>query len=504
MRRREVLKLMAVAPFAFTPPHHYDPNWGSIDTRSIPQWWIDAKFGVFIVWGVYSVPAYAPVHTNGETPYSGWYWHSLVEGRKAASVADDGFLTWAFHKRVYGADFPYFEFAPMFRAELFDPGEWMDICARSGARFVIQATKHHDGFTLWNSKEANLSWGRPWNSVDIGPKRDLVMDLREEGLRRGLRMGIYYSLYEWYNPLWLSDRRRYVTEHMFPQFKDIVRHAEPSVIFTDGEWELTSAEWRSPELLEWLFNDSTVASEVVVNDRWGKDTRHNHGGYYTTEYTAGMQGATHPWEESRGVGYSYPYNRMETLDDYHTSRELILMLIDLVSRSGNFLLAIGATADGRIPLIMQERLIAIGDWLKVNGEAIYGTRQLPRSRQWSAGIVPTMEQKVFGVPYSITQMVDTPSAGFARVDAFFTAKNDVTYVLLPRRPEKTIMLDSMVANAGEKITLLESGDVLHSRARGDRLEIEVPDKLLCRLPDRPAYVIKMAGVRNAFVDSGLT
>jgi hypothetical protein len=101
-------------------------------------------------------------------------------------------------------------------------------------------------------------------------------------------------------------------------------------------------------------------------------------------------------------------------------------------------------------------------------------------------------------------MVDTPSPGFARVDAFFTAKNDLIYVLLPRRPEKTIMLDRMVANAGEKITLLESGDVLRSRARGNRLEIEVPDKLLSRLPDRPAYVIKMAGVKCISQDSETT
>ena len=140
--------------------------------------------------------------------------------------------------------------------------------------------------------------------MEVGPKRDLLGDLTTEVRKRGLKMGIYYSLYEWYNPLWLSDKPRYVTEHMHPQFKDVVTKYKPSIIFSDGEWDLTSAEWKSPELLAWLFNESPVRDEVVIDDRWGKDTRHKHGGYFTTEYTAGLEGSTHPWEESRGMGFS--------------------------------------------------------------------------------------------------------------------------------------------------------------------------------------------------------
>jgi alpha-L-fucosidase len=238
-----------------------------------------------------------------------------------------------------------------------------------------------------------------------------------------------------------------------------------------------------------------VANNVLINDRWGKDTRHKHGGYYTTEYTAGMQGAKHPWEESRGIGFSYPYNRMEMFDDYHTGRQLILMLIDLVSRGGNFLLAIGPAADGRIPAIMQERLIEIGNWLKLHGEAIYGTYELPCSRQWSAGAVPAIEEKVFGAPYDITQMVDTPPSGYARIDAFFTAKDESIYALLPRRPQRTITLDGLVATTSARVTLLESGDILPFQTRGNRLEIDVPDDIQFKLPYRDAYVIKMFGVK---------
>ncbi len=212
-----------------------------------------------------------------------------------------------------------------------------------------------------------------WNAVEIGPKRDLLGDLSEAVRRKGLRMGYYYSLYEWYNPLWLYDKARYVREHMFPQFKDLVMHYKPSIIFSDGEWELPSADWHSAELLAWLYNDSPVKDEVVVDDRWGSDTRHKHGGYWTTEYTAGMSGVEHPWEESRGMGVSYGYNRAEDLNIYHTGRELVFILVDTVSRGGNLLLDIGPKADGTIPVVMEERLTQMGNWLKVNGEAIYGT-----------------------------------------------------------------------------------------------------------------------------------
>jgi alpha-L-fucosidase len=507
MRRRDMLKAMSAVPFGFSTDfrasagpyftaqaRQYSADWNSLNARPMPPWYTDAKFGIFIHWGVYSVPAFAPVNVKDETPYAEWYWHSLTEGKTAKGPTGNGALTWAFHKRVYGADFPYFDFAPMFRAELFDPDRWADVISRSGARYVALTSKHHEGFTLWRSAEANRAWGRPWNSVDIGPKRDLVLELTEAGRRRGLRMGIYYSLYEWYNPLWLSDKKRYVAEHLFPQFKDVVTHVKPSLIFSDGEWEMTSAEWRSPELLAWLFNDSPVADEVVIDDRWGKDTRHKDGGYFTTEYTSGLQRSQHPWEESRGMGFSYGYNRMETLHDYRTNRELVLMLIDIVSRGGNLLLDIGPTADGRIPVIMEERLIEIGNWLRPNAEAIYGTHAFVRSRQWSNGTVPRMEDKQFMAAYDITKLVDAPPPGYARTEAFFTAKNDVVYAFLPRWPANQIWFEDLVPRHTAKVTLLETGDELRWQLQGSRLRVEVPESLRSKLPQREAYVFKMVGV----------
>ena len=475
----------------------YQGNWESIDKRPCPPWYTDAKFGIFIHWGVYSVPAFAAVNIKDENPYAEWYWNSLTEGKNTTAASGHGAATWAFHKRMYGADFAYADFAPMFRAELFDPDRWADLFVKAGARYVALTSKHHEGFALWRSAEANRSWGRPWNSVDIGPKRDLVLDLTEAGRSKGLQMGIYYSLYEWYNPLWLSDKPRYVREHMIPQFKDVVGHVKPAIIFSDGEWELSSAEWHSPEMLAWLFNDSPVAGTVVIDDRWGKDTRHKHGGYYTTEYTSGMRQSDHPWEESRGMGYSYGYNRNETLTDYHTDRQLLLMLIDIVSRGGNLLLDIGPRADGGIPVVMEERLSQMGDWLRPNGEAIYGTRPWKRASQWSSGTVPHLEQSEFRSEYDISKLVDEPRAGYARVEAFFTAKGDAVYAIVPRWPDRELVLKDVSARPGSKFALLETGDELTWRTEGKQVVVEWPSELRNKVPARQAYVVKMLGLENA-------
>lgn len=469
---------MLTAPLARAAEARYQATWESLDTRPSPQWYTDAKFGIFIHWGVYSVPAFAPVSIKGQTPYAEWYWNSLQSGKSK---------TVEFHNRVYGNGFPYESFAPLFKAELYNPDRWADTFVKSGARYVALTSKHHEGYTLWKSAEANRSWGRPWNSVDVGARRDLLIDLMEAGRAKGLHMGIYYSLYEWFNPLWLRNKLRYVADHMTPQFKDVVTHAKPSIIFSDGEWDLNSPEWKSPELLQWLFNESPVADEVVINDRWGKDCRHVHGGYYTTEYTSGMQKATHPWEESRGMGFSYGFNRAERLQDYHTARELTMMLIDIVSRGGNLLLDIGPAADGTIPVLMEERLEQIGKWLIPNGEAIYGTTAWAAARQWSEGTVPVMEDKQFMSAYDIKQMTDTPPSGYARVDAFFTAKGNTIYAILPRWPGATASLKDIPARAGAKITLLETGDALAWKQNGQRLEVTMP----ARGADKEAYVLKI-------------
>jgi alpha-L-fucosidase len=466
----------------------YEPTWESLDRRPTPAWFSEARFGIFIHWGTYSVPAYAPV-IPGKLAYSEWYWHAMTNGRDNPKAGELEKGTWAFHKRVYGSDIPYQDFASQFKAELFDPDHWAEVFANSGAKYVVLTSKHHEGFTLWPNKDASRTWGRPWNSVEIGPKRDLLGDLSEAVRRKGLRMGYYYSLYEWYNPLWLSDKPRYVQEHVFPQFKDLVTRYKPAIIFSDGEWEMFSADWHAPELLAWLFNDSPVKDEVVINDRWGSDTRHKHGGYWTTEYTAGMSGIDHPWEENRGMGVSYGYNRAEDLNVYHTGRDLIFILVDTVSRGGNLLLDIGPRGDGTIPLIMEQRLKEIGDWLRVNGEAIYGTKPWKNTRQWTPGEIPKVEyNKEFSSAYDVTKLIEKSSGGKASIETFFTAKGSNVYAILPHWSRRTLVLKDL--KHAKAVTLLGSSTPLRFRSSKGGLEIDLPE-LSENLRAQPAWVLKI-------------
>lgn len=133
---------------AETPRQRYDPNWASLDTRQLPEWYEDAKFGIFIHFGVYSVPSWQPV---GQ--YAEWYWERLVN-------KDDGGVTAEFHEQTYGPNFRYQDFAPMFKAELFNATEWADLFRRAGAKYTVPTSKHHEGFTLWPNRQ---SWN--WNAV---------------------------------------------------------------------------------------------------------------------------------------------------------------------------------------------------------------------------------------------------------------------------------------------------------------------------------------------------
>jgi alpha-L-fucosidase len=431
---------------------HYLPNWESLDQRPTPPWFDSAKFGIYIFWGLYSVPAFADPHSQIGQSYAEWYWNHMQDKNEP---------TWAFHLAHYGANFKFQDFANSFKAELFDPRQWADLFARSGARYVVLSTKHHSGFCLWPAPE---SWN--WNSVDIGPHRDLTGDLSRAVADRGLKMGFYYSLYEWYNPVYLHDVPRYVSEHMMPQMKDLVERYHPSLLWTDGEWDRPSADWRSTDFLSWLFNDSPVRDQIAVNDRWGKETRGKHGGFYTSEYQASVPegeqlGSGHKWEENQGIGRSFGYNRMETADDYKSATALVHLLVDDVSKGGNLLLDIGPTADGLIPVIMQERLLQIGAWLKVNGEAIYGTHPW---RQMAEGSVR------------------------------FTGNGGAVYAIAEAWPGRELVLSAPRATARTAVTFLGRNTPLEWRTEGGKLHIEAPALTSAEIALPEAYVFKLTGV----------
>ncbi|WP_316811702.1 alpha-L-fucosidase [Pedobacter heparinus] len=447
------LYLMTVTENGFTQT--YEPAWQSLDKRETPTWWTDAKFGIFIHWGLYSVPAYAPVNEvkGVYEKYAEHYENRLIQGNK---------LFTAHHRKFYGEQFKYSDFAPMFKAEYFKPDDWADLFVKSGAKYVVLTSKHHDGFCLWPS-----AGSYKWNSVDVGPHRDLAGDLTNAVKAKGLKMGFYYSLLEWSNPLYKPETiDNYVENHMLPQMKDLVTRYKPEVIFADGEWDYESEKLRSTKFLSWLYNESTVRNTVVVNDRWGKETRSKHGGYYTTEYdlvhdTKGIgEKAAHSWEESRGMGTSYGFNRFETLDHYFTSQQLINLLIDKVSNGGNLLLNIGPDANGLIPAIMQERLLDIGAWLKVNGEAIYG------SSSWTKKPQNTKDQNIF-----------------------FTVKDKDLYVICTKWPQVGIAVPSV--KKADKISLLGSSAPVKTIIKNGSLRIQAPTLNPATMPCKYAWVFKI-------------
>ncbi len=331
------------------------PTWESINQRGYPEWFSDAKLGIFIHWGVYSVPAFA-----SKEGYAEWYYRGLMtnDDRKA------------FQERVYGKDFQYEDFVPMWKAELWNPDEWAELFKKSGAKYVLLVSKHHDGYCLWPSQYAP-----GWNSVETGPHRDICGELTEAVRRQGLKMGFYYSLPEWKSDIhrWYVDPddsiAEYVDTHMIPQLKELVTAYKPTVLFTDGEWRNSAEQWHATELISWYYN--TVGDEAIVNDRWGNGQQH---GFRTPEYSAGITLTDRPWAECRGLGRSFGLNRNEPLENYLTSEELIRHFCVLVAAGGGMTLNVGPAADGKIPLLQQERLLDLGKWLKINGEAIYGTR----------------------------------------------------------------------------------------------------------------------------------
>lgn len=435
----------------------YEPNWKSLDSRPIPGWYNNAKFGIFIHWGVYSVPSWAPV---GQ--YAEWYWHAMHDTNSA---------TYKFQVKTYGKNFTYEDFAPLFTAKLFNPKQWAEFFVRSGARYVVLTAKHHDGFCLWPSAQ---SWN--WNSMDVGPHRDLVGALAKAVRARGLKFGVYYSLYEWYNPIYRKHFNQYVKYHLFPQFKDLVDRYHPALIFADGEWEHTSAQWKTPELLAWLFNKSPVRKYVVINDRWGSDTRSRHGGYYTTEYGKVGGGRKlapgHKWEENRAIGFSYGYNRNETIDDYESPYDLVCLLVNVVSKGGNLLLDIGPTADGRIPVIMQERLIQMGAWLKVNGQAIYNTHPWKVTEEGPTKPATTLKAERVQI--------------FKPSDIRFTCKHGVLYAICLAIPRGKVIIKSLGLTAGisskrvSTVQLLGSNDRLEWKQTADALVIKCPRLIPCK------------------------
>jgi alpha-L-fucosidase len=324
--------------------------------RAYPQWFSDAKLGIFIHYGLYSVPSY-----SDKEQYAEWFYKGLISGDS---------LRINFQKEVFGENFEYRDYKDLFKAELFNAAEWADLFAKSGAKYILFTSKHHDGYCMWDSEYA-----KGWSSATTTPKRDFCSELADEVRKRGVKFGLYYSLTEWTNPLyrWTVDTNisidNYVDKHLIPQFKELVDKFKPSVIFSDGDWDFNHKSFRSNEMVQYYYD--VVGEEGVVNDRWGIGFNH---GYATPEYSSGIMDKNRPWAECRGLSRSFALNRNADLETYLTSEELIKHFARLVAAGGGLTINVGPSADGKIPLLQQERLLDLGKWIKVNEEAIYGSR----------------------------------------------------------------------------------------------------------------------------------
>jgi len=407
----------------------YENNWDSLNKRKVPTWFEDAKFGIFIHWGLYSVPAY-----TAKGQYAEWYMRQIEDKSSQA---------YAFHKRVYGEDAKYEDFVKGFTAELFDAKRWASLFQKSGAKYINLVSKHHDGFCLYKS---DYAWN--WNSVDVGPHRDFLQELKDALADTDVHFGVYHSVYEWFHPLYLKNPEQYALEHLIPMLKELIEKYQPHTLFTDGEWDHPDTVWHSTEFLQWLYNESSVRDIIVPNDRWGKGTRGKLGGNFTTEYgyITGKQRIEdveldRPFEECRGIGASFGFNRNEETADYMTPKELLDTLCSLVSKGGNFLLNIGPAADGTIPVIMEERLLQMGDWLRINGEAIYGTRLYSKESQ--EGV-------------------------------YYTKKGDTVYAIMTRFPFGSQLLSLVDYDPTLRASLLGSDAPLAVRNHGGKTEIVFP------------------------------
>lgn len=356
-----VLSLVFVGYFSIAKAQTDIRSWEELRSRPYPQWFKDAKLGIFIHWGIYSVPSYGGAESYGE-----WYLRGLQVGTHNRVE---------FMKKNWGEDFDYNDFAPLFKAELFDADEWASIFKSAGAKYIILVSKHHDGYCLWPSKYAP-----GWNTVDIGPNRNILEELARAVKKQGIRFGLYYSLPEWNNALhkWDNDPhdsiQKYVEEHMIPQFKELIETYKPDLLFSDGDWTHSADDWHSRELISFYYQ--TVGPDAIVNDRWG------HGaniGYLTPEYSAGSLQTDRPWAEVRGLGRSFGLNRNEKLEAYLTSGELIRFFIRTVANGGGITINVGPAADGKIPLLQEERLKDLGRWIAINEEAIYGSTNWKRT-----------------------------------------------------------------------------------------------------------------------------
>jgi alpha-L-fucosidase len=495
--RRTFLKLAGLAaadgalPALLHAENAWRPTWKSLTTHATPLWFQDAKFGIYFTWGVYSVPAF------------GYEWYSrdmYIEGTACNK----------FHNLVYGppSRFGYKDFIPRFHAEKFNAEEWAQLFRKSGAKFAGPVAEHCDGFSMWDSQV------NPWNAARMGPCRDVVGEMSRAIRNEGLTFITTFHhqwLWGWYptmNPsLDCSDRRYrglygppapgspFDYTHMpartppppqefqdtfIAKTREVIDKYHPSLIYFDSRLNIID-EHRLAELFAYYYNQG---------ERWHEELAIT---YKSKDVPAGA--AILDIERGR-LAELTPYNWMtdNALDwkswcsnqnpDYKSPRRIVTELVDIVSKNGNLLLDIPPSADGVIPEPVVELLHAVGRWLDVNGEAIYGTRPWKTYGEGPTHVKPGN----FG---------DEKSLDFVAEDIRFTTRPKTLYATALDWPANGG--DLVIKSLGTRANLLAKGEIAHASLLGSDAKLtwkQNEEELRIALPpEKPgefAYVFKFS------------
>ena len=468
----------------------FRPDWESLQKYEAPEWYKDAKFGIFIHWGVYSVPAFG----------NEWYPRNMYE---------PGFDAYKHHIATYGTQdkFGYKDFVPMFKAERFDPSAWADLFKKAGAKYVVPVAEHHDGFAMYDSGLSD------WTAAKMGPHRDVIGDLSKAVRAEGLHFGV--SSHRLEHDFFMGVGRKIPSDVNDPQYAAFYGPAQVGVINwgtpVGNDFTYVSPAWtddwlaRGAELVDkyhpdivyfdWWIGQASIRPNLTrfaafYYNRSLKYGDHvgviNYKDYAMQEHSAvldlerGQLGEIRPlyWQTDTSVSNkSWGYIK----DDTFKSPEFVVhQLIDIVSKNGNLLLNIGPRSDGTIPEEVQQVLLDVGTWLNVNGDAIYGTRPW---RTYGEG--PT---KVAAGSFH-----DTDTAHYTAEDFRFTTKDHALYAIglaWPTTGEAVIR--SLAATVGsqsvQSVSLLGTDAKPTFQQRPDGLHVQLP----AQPPAKYAYVLRVA------------
>ncbi|WP_303317228.1 alpha-L-fucosidase [Flavivirga abyssicola] len=469
----------------------FDPNWESIKKHyKDPEWFNNQKFGIFIHWGAYSVPAYG----------SEWYPRQMYMDTATFTARLDLKKegpndTYLHHKKTWGdqKEFGYKDLIPMFKGEKFNASEWIDLFKKSGAKYVVPVADHHDGFAMYKSNTTR------WNAFDMGPKRDVLGELFKEGRSQGLIMGASsHFAFNWsfynkkdhfdttdpeYADLY-SSKGKDLREPVSEKFKqrwlertiDLIDNYQPDILWFDFYVDIPDFAEVRPKIAAYYYNKGIEwGKEVVINDKNFSHEAFPEGTVIYDLERGKLPGIRKlPWQTDTSIGknsWSHVTNWKSK-----TTNEIIDDLVDIVSKNGNLLLNVGPKSDGTIPDGQQKILLQIGDWLKVNGDAIYDTKY------WRVfGEGPT---KVKNGHHS-----EGKNKAFTGQDIRFTQKGNKLYAVLMAWPKngsvliKSITHDDHVSG----IKMLGSEADINWSQNDVGLLVEMPkDK-----PGEYAYVLEL-------------